>query len=438
MQRFSVGRLQVCLALMASFAVAGFLLAGWVRAQDPPTAAGISQHVPLPMRASDCFELRDELLKKSGRKQTPAMVQAIVDTAFNHAVEAQKEFLAVIRLHSDPDAVTSAHGQLAYLYERFGHARQALVHNAQGADAKRKPMSGLLEALAKYPQQTVAARGFSHLEFTQTDDGVLIPVSVNGKTARFIVDTGAAISALSESQARSLAVTIHDDHFSVQDFTGKDFKCRVGIANEIAAGKFLLRHVPFCVIPDRPPERATEAPLGDASPGVLGLPVLLAFETIRWSFKEGTREGNFEIGFPSTRRNLAQSNVCFAGAGLVARAELGDRNLALDFDTGNDQTMLYPAFAGDFAEVMKTAGPKKPHALQGLGESIAIDSVELPELKLKLAGLDVMIQKVSVFLEPAPSPSPCLGCYGIAGRDLLNQARSVTLDFNAMKLVLGR
>jgi hypothetical protein len=438
MQSFGAGGLELCLALTASFVWAGFGVAGLARAQNPSEATGISQHVPLPTRASDCFELRDELLKKSGRKKAPPIASAIVDAAFNNVAEAQKEFLAVIRSHSDPDEVTSAHADLAYLYERSGHPRQALEHSAHLADAKRKRMSGLLEALAKYPEQTVAARGFSRLEFTQTDDGIIIPVAVNGKAARFIVDTGAAISALSESQARSLALAIQDDHFSVQDFTGKDFKCRVAIADELAVGRFRLRNVPFCVMPDRQSDPAAGAPAGNASPGVLGLPVLLAFETIRWTFKEETREGNFEIGFASARRNLAQSNICFAGPGLVARTDLGDKHLALDFDTGNDQTMLYPAFAGDFAEIMKTAGPKKPHALQGLGESIAIDSVELPALKLKLGGRDTALHEVPVFLEPAPSPSPCLGCYGIAGRDLLSQARVVTLDFEAMRLMLSR
>ncbi len=395
---------------------------------------------PLPMRASDCFELRDEI----ARKKAPAIAHAMVAAAFNNVAEAQKEFLAVIRSHPDPDEVRSAHAQMALLLHRSGHARLALEHSAQIPDANQKPRPGLLKALAKYPGQTVAARGFSRLQFTQIDDGVIIPASVNGKAARFIVDTGAAISALSESQAKSLSVIVHDDHFPIQDFTGKDFACRLGIADELLAGSFRLRNVPFCVMPDHPLENSpASAKAPDSAPGVLALPVLLAFETIRWTYKDWThkeepRDGNFEIGVPAAPRNLAQSNVCFAGLGLAVRMDLDSKHLTLDFDTGNDQTMLYPAFAGDFADVMKTAGPKKPHALQGLGESIAIDSVELPELKLKLAGLDTVIQKVPVFLEPPPSPSPCLGCYGIAGRDLLNQARVVTLDFKAMKLTLDR
>jgi len=444
MQRFGAGGLQLCLALMASFVSASFAfpflasmpLESPARAQDPSVATGISQPAPLPPRASDCFELRDELLKKSGRRKAPPIARAMVHAAFNHVAEAQKELLAVIRSHSHPADVTTAHAELVYLYERSGHARQALEHTAHMADAKRKRMSGLLEALIKYPEQTVAARGLSRLEFTQTDDGIIIPVSVNGKTARFIVDTGAGISTLTESQARSLSVAIHDDHFSVQDFTGKDFTCRLGIAEEIAAGKFRLRNVPFCVMPNGPPDRAAAAP--DSTPGVLGLPVLLAFETIRWIYKEETRNGSFEIGFPSTRRNLAQSNVCFVGEGLAARTDLGDRHLALDLDTGNDQTMFYPAFAGRFAEIMKTAGPKKPHAFQGLGDGITIDFADLPELKLELGGLGTVLQEVPVFLEPAPSPSACQGCYGIAGRDLINQAHAVTLDFKAMELKLDR
>jgi len=393
---------------------------------------------PLPREASDCFELRDEV----GRTKAPASARAMVDALFNHSAEAEKELLAILRSHPDPDEAMLVHAGLVNLYERSGHARQALEHSAPTAldDPHLKSTREMLEARVKYPEQTVAARGFSSLPFAETDDGVIIPVSVNGAAARFIVDTGAAISALSESQARALRVTVHEDHFPVQDFTGKDVGCRLGIADELAAGNFRLRNVPFCVMAD-----TKQGPAGQSGAwqGILGLPVLLAFETVRWTYQDGTaqgknRGGSFEIGLPSTRRDLARSNLCFAGVGLAVRAELNAKHLALDFDTGNDQTMLYPAFAGDFADVMKTAGPHKPHAFEGLGESIEIDSAELPELKLSFAGINTVLRDVPVFLAPPPSPSPCEGCSGILGLDIFKEARAVTLDFKAMKLSIGR
>jgi hypothetical protein len=74
--------------------------------------------------------------------------------------------------------------------------------------------------------------------------------------------------------------------------------------------------------------------------------------------------------------------------------------------------------------------------MQGLGEAVEMDAVELPEMKLRIAGIDALLHEVPMLVESVSSQ--CLGCYGNAGRDLLNRGRSLTLDFKAMKVTLER
>jgi hypothetical protein len=395
---------------------------------DAPEAAPAKPVVKAPARgvqaiqAANCFELRDE----AARTKPSAIVRATVAAAFNDAGPAEKELLAVIHSHPDSEDATAAHMALAAMMERSGHPRQALEHSAQAAAAdpdahNPKDTRGVLEALAKYPGQSVAARGFSRLPFVQDDDGFAITVTVNGKSSRFDIDTGAAISAISESQAKSLGMTIHDDRFPIVDIGGNQLPCRLAIAGEIAAGAFRLRNVPFCVLADAP----------ETARGILGLPVLLAFDTVRW-----TRGGSFEIGFPAVRKNIAQSNVCFDAGSLSVQVDLGRQHLAFDLDTGNGETFLYSTFAEDFAETAQTAGAKGTYEMKGLGDSVALNAAELPEIKLGFAGFDTLLHKVSLLSDPLPSNCP--GCYGNAGRDLFNQAGAVTLDFKAMKLTLSR
>jgi hypothetical protein len=60
----------------------------------------------------------------------------------------------------------------------------------------------------------------------------------------------------------------------------------------------------------------------------------------------------------------------------------------------------------------------------------------LRDLHFRIAGKDLALPAVSLLLEPVDSE--CANCSGNAGMDLLNQAHRVTLDFNAMRLVLER
>ena len=395
---------------------------------DAPEAAPAKPVVKAPARgvlaiqAVNCFELRDAA---AGDKAS-AIVRATVAAAFNDAGSAEKELLAVIRLHPDSEDATAAHVALSDMMQRSGHPREALMHSAQAAAADREAHNprdtrGVLEALAKYPGQSVAARGFSRLPFVQNEDGFAITVSVNGRASQFDIDTGAAISAISESQAKSIGIAIHDDHFPIVDIGGNQVPCRLAIAGQLTAGAFRLHNVPFCVLADAP----------ETARGILGLPVLVAFETIRW-----TRAGGFEIGFPSARKNIAQSNVCFDAGNLSVQADLGRQHLAFDLDTGNGETFLYSTFAEDFAETAKTAGAKGTYEMKGLGETVAVNAAELPEIKLGLGGFDALLHRVSLLSDPLPSNCP--GCYGNAGRDLLTQAGTVTLDFKAMRLTLSR
>jgi len=129
------------------------------------------------------------------------------------------------------------------------------------------------------------------------------------------------------------------------DIGGNRLPCRLAIAGLLTAGAFRLRNVPFCVLADAP----------ETARGILGLPVLVAFDTIRW-----TRGGSFEIGFPSVRKNIAQSNVCFDAGNLSVQVDLGRQRLAFDLDTGNRRDLslfhLRRRFRGDGPDRRREGG----------------------------------------------------------------------------------
>jgi hypothetical protein len=248
-------------------------------------------------------------------------------------------------------------------------------------------------------KRSITARGTSRLPVTDSEDGLSIPVSINGHPESLVVDTGAGISAIAESKAKVLGITLQDERFSILDATGQEVSCRLAIAHDFAAGSFRLHDVEFC------------AHAAEARPAILGLPVLMAFETLRW-----TREGILEIGFP-IRKEKARSNLYFEEDRLAVEATIGGRRLLMDFDTGNDETFLYPMFADDFPDIAKTAGEKQTYEFEGIGNSADVQSADLPELTLTVAGAETHLEDVVSLLEPLASQ--CHTCSGNAGRDLL-------------------
>jgi hypothetical protein len=278
--------------------------------------------------------------------------------------------------------------------------------------------------LARYPDQSVTARAYAKLRYSKKHDSLEIPLTVNGKAADFILDTGASLSVISESRARALGITIHDDAFGMSDITGKRLACHAGTASELAAGGFRLRNVPFCVLPDNQPGFVADP---ESSPAILGLPVMMAWGTLRWD-----ATGNFEIGFPSRRARLQDANLCFDSSSLLLEATVARRRLSFALDTGNPTTMLFSNWGDEGGSL----GKRVPHAFQGLGEAIQIDATDVGEVRFLVAGKELALKSVPMLAEPIEAE--CTNCSGNAGMDLLGQARRVTVDFGAMRLIVER
>ncbi len=398
-------------------------------AARPAVAVETAEAAPV---AGHCFDLRDQ----SGRKKSGHLAAGALAAAFNDTRKAKIELLAAIRTASEPEDAAAARGLLAAMYARAGQDRQALAEldgiigqpSGEEPDDTLRDARARVAAVAQFPPMSVAARGLSRLRYTSQDDKLTVPLLVNGKAARFAMDTGAALSVIGESAARALAMDLRDDRFAMTDAGGQRLPCRAALAAELAVGRFQLRNVAFCALPDNQPGFAG---IPEMERGLIGLPVLLAFGAIRW-----TADGVLEIGIPPAKRDLAQSNLCMDGGTPVLEAAFGSGTLRLGLDTGNPATFLFPEFGADFPDTLKTAAAAEEHELQGLGESVTVEIRTLPRLDLLVAGQPVSLESVPVLTGPAAAG--CLSCSGNAGLDLFGHARRVTLDFQAMRLILER
>jgi len=160
--------------------------------------------------------------------------------------------------------------------------------------------------------------------------------------------------------------------------------------------------------------------------GILGLPVLIALETIRW-----TREGSLEIGRPSGKPQ--GSRICFDGTDPLTEMEMEGHRVDMVLDTGGDDSEFWLRFANDFPSLMDK-GTSGSRQLTGFAGSSSFDALILPTLSFQVAGLQATLRDVPV-LHKKSVPASAFH-HGRLSLDVLHQAREVTLDLKSLRLSL--
>ena len=371
------------------------------------------------------FQLRDAL----GTTKVSDLFRAAVSSAFNQRDEAEKYLLNAIASAPRSKDATEARELLIHLYLRSGQYSEAmpLVAESLHTSASRNDRNASLE-FVQLRDQSVISRGASTMHYQMSDVGMSVPISINGDSANFIFDTDSNISVISESEARRLDLLIFHGNFAVSGVTGSaSGGARVATAREVVVGNFHFKNVAFLVLNDDQ-EPFAELPAGKR--GIIGMPVILAFQTIRWR-----RDGTLDIGFPPAPADLSRSNLCFDGEHPVTQFDFDGRKLEFVLDTGASESELWPAFAKDFAALLEKSGKKDSRKFTGYTGSGDFAVVMLPEIQLRLGEFAGVLRPADVVTKPSVSTSNWY--YGRAGMDILNQAQTVTIDFNAMTFRLN-
>src|SRR5262249_34356087 len=151
------------------------------------------------------------------------------------------------------------------------------------ADADALSGRPVIAVLAEAPDQQITGR---HTTVTLEDAG--LPFSINGVKAAYWFDTGAELSVLTDSEAKRFGLRVQPVSVQVGDVNGTQVNTRIAVADELSVGSIRLKHVAFLVMPDDQPPFNGQS-LG--SRGLIGLPVLLAFQSFAWA-----ADRSFEIG----------------------------------------------------------------------------------------------------------------------------------------------
>jgi len=195
------------------------------------------------------------------------------------------------------------------------------------------------------------------------------------------------------------------------------------VAERMKIGNTEIRNAAFVVVPD---SGFDALPLGQR--GVIGLPVILALQTLRWK-----RNRELTICFPAQRTDLRRANLLLEAEYPIAMADIKGRRVNLFVDSGGASTFMWQMFARDFPADMRTARKGSAHWV-GADGPVTMDAMLLPELRFKLGGFPVVLRDAAVLHETTVPASNW--CEGQLGMDALTQAAELTFDFHAMKLRL--
>lgn len=375
------------------------------------------QDPPLTASHPTAFAAREMVnAPRAGRTAMDgAFARGALAAAFNDVPQLERELLPIVRENPKAPQAEWARTLLEVVYERNGQVRKAL----QYCDDRDR---AFLEKLSRYPEPSVAHRDYARVQAAPGYGRTLIlPLSAAGKDAAFQVDTGSSMSLIRLSEASRLGLKVEPVTKIIRDVTGVDFEAHLAIVPSLSVGAMRLEHVPFWAVDD--------GRLRDV-PGLLGIDLLLLFGTLRWN-----PDGVVEVGFPPQAKDMAQANLYFEGDRPIAEVSSNGQNgLSFYLDTGYTDTHLYVPFAHRFLDLMAAKGWQTNYEMYGEAGHSTLRDLVVPEVTLGIGGVDTTLRNTPVLLEKAPDSSEWH--YGRIGIDALNQAQTVTLDLQAMRLTL--
>ncbi|USI75056.1 retroviral-like aspartic protease family protein [Sphingomonas morindae] len=252
-----------------------------------------------------------------------------------------------------------------------------------------------------------------------------VDLTVRAVTLPWLIDTGANISAVSESAARRMNLAVRDAGYEVVGTTGRTTATRIAVIDRLPLGGITLRNLVALVVPDA--ALRIRSPRADYQiAAILGYPALAQLG--RFSIDP---DGSVEIdrAAPPLRSG---ARLYMNRLTPVAEVEIAGRGGLLSLDTGANRTTLYARYAARFADRAPRWSRKRETAL-GLGGGQAGEVLVEPDLTIKAGAATITDHDVTIALD-GDRTNPVLGNLGQSGLAL---AGRYTVDFRSMRLLLG-
>ncbi len=355
---------------------------------------------------------------------SPASSSPIQQAAYAVATNqptAEQQLKAIIRASPRSPEADLAHQLLSRLYIRIAHYRSLLANYDQWRkNFPKSPSANKQDDVEQFrglPDQTNETPRPVQLRH---EGDLWFSVSINGKPGKYLFDTGASVSILTESEARRLGLKLRKSSVRIGDSSGIGFNAHTAVASEVIVGTTRFKNVSFMVMPD-PASTDDGPPPG----GIIGLPVILGMRSLRWN-KSGTADFATQDDTPMSR------NLVFFEHKPLVQAVVENRLVFLTLDTGAETTDLNRRFADEFPSLLVNA-KRDEASIIGAGGAANFEARKLDSLPLTLGNRPVVLSPAVVTFQSNPGMGgEC--CIGNLGDDILFSGSGVFFDFSRMTL----
>ena len=274
----------------------------------------------------------------------------------------------------------------------------------------------LYKSLAKVPVQTVRFLDKEPILLSRDQQDLWnIPVVINQKdSARFIFDSGAGLSTITESAARRLGVQIIPANVKINSANDKQLLAQVGVASEIKIGGAIFNNVVFLVIAD---EFLQFPSINYRIEGIVGFPVINAMQNITI-----TKNGSLYI-HSNTHGSSDVVNFYYQGNAMKLLGRSSGDTLFFHLDTGAKQSELNKEYYDAHRSLVRAVSEKKKYHLGGAGGVTTYKTYQLPNFPIKIGSRERMLPFIPVYPDKV---SP----YGNAiGQDYIGLFNQMEIDF---------
>jgi hypothetical protein len=289
---------------------------------------------------------------------------------------------------------------------------KAVALNPKGDDANTLAIARLLVG-----QPAPRAHGSARLPVTP---GVHVPVKAGGFNGMAIADTGAEISVMMQSVAKTAHVKMLGASRNVGSTTG-DVSGHIGLIPAVKLGDAEVTNLPVLVLPDAQ-LTVSDGKKTMSLPFILSLYALADFGRIAW-----LDHGKWlALGSAAPPSLPGAVPMIWHPMGIAVPLQGPGGARAAQFDTGADFSYLFDSGVSLLSDADRAAIVSATRKIGGVGGIVEEKVRRVPQAHLMLAGQPLLLTNIDVAKQPETGEAARLG------EDVLQTYSEVVFDFGAM------
>lgn len=249
---------------------------------------------------------------------------------------------------------------------------------------------------------------------------ILVPVTIKGKSYKFIFDTGASTSAMSEEIATETGVIIKKDSFGINSFHKNTKYGKMGILDEMQIGDIKFRNSLICILPENKMDSVMKI---DA---ILGMDFIRQFKEIQILPKDKI------IRIPANTSHIPKegSNMLNDDNSLIIRTYINDIATDWLFDTGCTTAGLNNIYYNENKSRIDSIGTKVKQTGGGFNTVETKEIIKIPEQSIRIGNKTLILSDLGVETEQSYFTKD--NTKGILGMDIITNYDCITINLKDM------